>query len=119
LAANEALSVTLSILDQCRQRVMMPVFGESVPCKILMTRGIASLSPEAQIIIAAKVRNFDDFTPDNDPYGEHDFGAFTHEGQKIFWKINYYSPDMRHGSEDPSDPAQTVRVLTIMLAEEY
>jgi hypothetical protein len=64
-------------------------------------------------------RIFDSFTPDNDPYGEHDFGAFEHEGQRIFWKIDYYAPDMEHGSEDPADPKQTVRVLTIMLASEY
>jgi len=62
---------------------------------------------------------YDDFSEDNDPYGEHDFGSFKIEGHKLFWKIDYYAPDMRHGSEDPADPDVTVRVLTIMLASEY
>ena len=55
----------------------------------------------------------------HDPEGEHDFGAFEHGGARFFWKIDYYTPDMEHGSEDPADPSQTLRVLTIMLAEEY
>ena len=52
---------------------------------------------------------------DNAPYGEHDFGVVMHKGPKVFWKIDYYAPDMMHGSEDPSDPAQTVRVMTVIL----
>jgi Protein of unknown function (DUF3768) len=51
--------------------------------------------------------------------GERDFGAFDYEGRRIFWKIDYYAPDMCHGSEDPADLAQTVCVLTIMLEFEY
>lgn len=105
--------------DRTRQQFMMPVFDDSVPCRLFMTRGITELGPEAQICIAAKVRDFNDFTKDNDPYGEHDFGAFTYEGKKIFWKIDYYAPDLEHGSEDPADPQQTVRVLTVMLATKY
>lgn len=104
--------------DQCRQCVIMPI-GRIKTCETLMTRGIAALPPEDQTTIAAMVRDYDDFSEDNNPYGERDFGAFTHNGEKIFWKIDYYAPDMQHGSEDPSDPEQTVRVLTIMLASEY
>ena len=62
---------------------------------------------------------FDSFTEDNDPHGERDFGAFEHEGQRIFWKIDYYDRALTYGSENPADPQQTVRVLTIMLASEY
>jgi Protein of unknown function (DUF3768) len=92
--------------------------------RVFQTAGISALPEADQSAIREKVETFDAFTADNDPYGEHDFGAFHHNGERIFWKIAYYdrasfgtSHDM--GSEDPSDPRQTVRVLTIMLASEY
>ena len=55
----------------------------------------------------------------SDRGGEHDFGAFDYQGQKIFWKFDYYDLNKQFYSEDPADPAQTCRVLTIMLASEY
>ena len=87
--------------------------------RIYLTCGIAALSEREQSDIAWKVRAFNDFAEDNDPAGEHDFGAFTHDGRKVFWKIDYYDPSMEYGSEDPSDDEKTLRVLTIMLADEY
>jgi len=87
--------------------------------KIMKTSGICALPQEIQSRIAEAVETFKDFTPDNDPYGEHDFGAVTVDGVKVFWKIDYYALDMMHGSEAPEDPKVTRRVLTIMLAEEY
>ena len=67
----------------------------------------------------ALVRTLRRFTEDNDPHGEHDFGSFDHDGERIFWKIDYYDAACEFGSEDPAEPAKTTRVLTIMLAEEY
>ena len=90
-----------------------------IACRLVQTQGICALPLEEQSAIREKVELFDDFSPDNDPYGERDFGAFDYAGERIFWKIDYYDGTIRHGSEDPSDPAQTVRVLTIMLASEY
>jgi uncharacterized protein DUF3768 len=87
--------------------------------KRLVTAGIAALPPQDQAGILAKVMAFEAFTEDNDPHGEHDFGAFDHAGRRIFWKIDYYDPSLEFGSENPADPAKTTRVLTIMLAEEY
>ena len=85
-----------------------------------MTAGIAALSPDIQEAIITKVRTFDDFSEGNDPYGERDFGAFDQScAGKIFWKIDYYDLTLTKGSEDPADPKQTRRVLTILLAEEY
>ena len=83
------------------------------------TTGIQALPKAEQCAIFKKVALYDTFTEDNNPYGERDFGAFTHEGNKIFWKIDYYAPDMDSGSENPADTTKTVRILTVMLAEEY
>lgn len=87
--------------------------------RVVFTAGIRALPEADQSAIAEKVQTHADFSPDNDPYGEHDFGAFTHAGQKVFWKIDYYNRDYSMGSEDPSDPVVTCRVLTVMLADEW
>ena len=68
------------------------------------------------------VSNFSDFPEGDDPYSEHDFGAFDMQAvpDRIFWKIHYYADEScTAGSEDASDPAQCFRVLTIMPASEY
>lgn len=88
-----------------------------VGCRVVITRGVAVL-PDLDAIYS-KVRSFHSFTPRNDPHGEHDFGAIEHKGQTLFWKFDYYGPELLMASPDPADPAVTVRVLTIMLAEEY
>ncbi|MBM3273109.1 DUF3768 domain-containing protein [Candidatus Kaiserbacteria bacterium] len=95
-------------------------FRRSAPAgTTFVTAGIAALPQEAQARILERVRTFDAFTEGNDPYGEHDFGAFEFAAQTIFWKIDCYDRDMRYGSPNPADPAVTKRVLTVMLAEEY
>ena len=85
----------------------------------LMTAGIAALPAPDQAAILAKVMRHDDFTEDNDPHGEHDFGSFEHGRRTVFWKIDYYDLLLCNGSRDPSDPCLTRRVLTVLFAEEY
>ena len=98
--------------DLCRRA--MGIAG-----RLVQTAGISALPQEDQSAIREKVETFDAFTPDNDPHKERDFGAFEHNGERIFWKIDYYDTALTYHSEDASDPKQTVRVLTIMLASEY
>jgi Protein of unknown function (DUF3768) len=87
--------------------------------RILFTAGVSDLGVIFSHQALALVRRFDAFTQGNDPHGEHDFGSFTHQGHKLFWKIDYYDAVCKYGSEDPADLTKTTRVLTIMLAEEY
>lgn len=81
-----------------------------------VTRGIATLGNFVHDVCYA-VRHYSQFTEDNDPYGEHDFGSFSLEGQKFFWKIDYYDEAQKNWCDPLSDDCH--RHLTIMLAEEY
>ena len=86
-------------------------------CRVMLTVGVQQLEDLAQVLDV--VRGYSTFDESNDPYGEHDFGSFTFAGEQVFWKFDYYDVDLQMASPDPTDPTVTVRVLTIMLAEEY
>ena len=87
---------------------------------VMITVGVEAMPAGQRKSLLAKVRAFDAFTEDNDPHGEHDFGAVDEGGVRCFWKIDYYDRrDMTMHSPDAADPAVTARVLTVMLAEEY
>lgn len=85
----------------------------------VITPGIVALGQEAVQRIFNTVSTYDNFCRENDPYGEHDFGSFVANDQRVFFKIDYFDKDLNAHSPDPSDPAVTERVITIMLAEEY
>ena len=107
--ANTAKIAALN--DRARQRLDH--------CRWILTQGVLSCDPltVAELLIA--VEDFDNFTAHNDPYAEHDFGAVKLNGNTFFWKFDYFDLDLQMHSPDPSDPAVTARVLTVMLAEEY
>ena len=86
---------------------------------IFITAGIAAVGSSTIRDIISAITAFDSFTPENDPYGEHDCAVMTVVGIKIIWKIDYYDLSRRFHSEDPSDRAVTSRVMTIMRADEY
>lgn len=85
----------------------------------VMTPGIAALGPERVALIVKTIAVYDDFNAENDPYGEHDFGAFEVDGHRVFFKIDYYDKSLEFGSPNPADPSVTERVITLMLADEY
>ena len=101
--------IIAALNDQARQTLK--------ECRVVITQGVQGLKDVPDLL--DQVRRYDAFTPNNDPYGEHDFGAIRYQGQTIFWKIDYYDLDLHMHSPDPSNETVTARVLTIMLAEEY
>jgi len=58
-----------------------------------------------------------EFTKDNDPYGERDFGVFYYDDKKLWFKIDYMDPQTGYWS----DPKTTnpFRILTILFPSEY
>lgn len=84
-----------------------------------LSAGVAALPSSVCAAVLTAVLAFDRFTADNDPYDEHDCAALTVGSERIIWKIDYYDQSLSAHSPDPSDPAVTCRVLTVMLAEEY
>jgi len=109
--------------DEFRQQIHRPQ-GHN---RVVLTAGIDALIGDVrewpayrrQCQLLRLVMDFDQFTPDNDPNVEHDFGQVTWNGETCFWKIDYFDLALEGLSENPANPAITARVLTIMLAEEY
>jgi len=84
-------------------------FGVTLTCGVQSVQDLPGLLDT--------IREYDDFTEDNDPYGEHDFGKLNWHGDKVFWKIDYYNETF-DAWEDPLT-AKCRRVMTVMLADEY
>ena len=87
--------------------------------RVMMTAGVAALEAPVRNAVVEKIKAFDAFDDDNDPWGEHDFVSVEQDGQTFFAKIDYYDRELEAHSEDAADPDKTCRVMTIMLAEEH
>ena len=74
--------------DQFRAALGIPYLCGGIPGQSLMTRGITALNEATKIRILNQVRSYAQFSKDNDPHAERDFGSFDDsEAGKIFWKI--------------------------------
>ena len=107
-------------LNTARIRALNDELRQNLPnAHAVLTAGVAALGPEAVARIVKTIAVYDDFCHANDPYEEHDFRSFEANGNLIFFKIDYFDKQGAFHSPDPSDPAMTQRVITIMLVEEY
>jgi hypothetical protein len=113
LTDNQSHERIRDLNDKFR-KTLNPALGRA-----MLTAGVNALSDSTRAAVIRKVREFAEFSADNDPHGEHDFGSFEVAGEKFVWKIDYYDPKLEFGSDDPADASKTTRVLTLMLASEY
>ncbi|ACB82105.1 conserved hypothetical protein [Methylorubrum populi BJ001] len=108
------------ILDVGRIAALNDILRRSLTGGTLVfTAGIVALGRERQQIILDAIAAFDGFEPDNDPYGERNFGALEAAGERVMFKIDCYDRSGRFASPDPVDTSVTTCVLTVMLAGEY
>jgi hypothetical protein len=81
--------------------------------RVMMTASLAEEPESIRALILQTVADYTQFGPHNDPNGERDFGSFHIIGRTWNWRIDYYDKTLEFGSEDPADPAQTTRILTV------
>ncbi|MER9141830.1 DUF3768 domain-containing protein [Mesorhizobium sp. M0871] len=108
-AAQQARVRTLN--DQLRRT--------GVGGRVVLTAGIAALSAEDLAKVLQAIAAFEAFDKDNDPWGERDCALLYVGDKQVFFKIDYYDLALSNLSPDPADPAVTIRIMTVMLAEEY
>ena len=107
--------MTIQKVEERTQKAILNDQFRKLGFGVTMTCGAAEL-PEI-IGLMQRIRAYDEFTPDNDPYHEHDFGKLDWRGAKVFWKIDYYNDKLTCYEDPPSGGCK--RVMTVMLAEEY
>ena len=86
---------------------------------IMITQGVKRISGFDAAELSALLANYDDFTHENDPHGDRDFGLISYKGWDVIWKIDSYDKELKFGSDNPADPAVTTRILTLLLASEW
>jgi hypothetical protein len=64
--------------------------------RVMMTAAVSALPDDIRARVIELTGTFDDFTPDNDPHNEHDFGSFEIDSQGFIFKHDYYDKSMQY-----------------------
>lgn len=113
---NDHLSERADKIRQLNDQFRMRLKGSG---KVIFVGELAAKEFEHRDKVFQAVMKFEAFNQGDDPYGEHDFGAFDLDGERYMFKIDYYDPSMDAGSDDPADPTKTLRVMSIFYASDY
>lgn len=119
-AEQAARSARIAAQNDAFRRAVVPGGPPcDLPGRVVCTRAVHARGAAFVVTALEAVAGDETFTPDNDPHGERDFGAVEVAGVTLWWKLDLFDRDLRFGSERPDDPDATVRVLTVMLPEDY
>jgi hypothetical protein len=83
MAGERLNSPSIAELNDEYRRTGLPILTMSV-----------FLLPDFESVIQS-VREYEDFDTNNDPYGEHDFGAFNWGNYRVFWKSDRFPSGRR------------------------
>ncbi|HQU67304.1 MAG TPA: DUF3768 domain-containing protein [Albidovulum sp.] len=123
--ATRAEATVIGAQNDAFRKALGPTLhdGQELRGRIVATRGIREMGTAFVAAALAVVREDESFADDHSRYGSRSFGMpeIAHEGDsfRIYWKIDLCANDGIMGPEDESDPAQTIRILTLCLPEEY
>ena len=116
--SEDISSIIARLNDDFRMAATGAALGQvdprGVPGRFVITAAVNQLPADEQIDLITKLRLFNRFNYANDPHGEHNFGIIEYKDETYNWRIDYYDKSLQYGSEDPSDPEQTTRVMTLM-----
>ena len=87
--------------------------------QVMVTAGIDALGESTVRRVLQAVAGFTEFNNDNDPHGERDCARLSVGSLSIIFKIDYFDRSLDFHSPDVADPSVTIRVMTVMLADEY
>src|ERR1700683_501010 len=77
--------------------------------RVQITPSVYELDDRLRGRALSVLARYDKFHPDS----EHDWGTFIFAGFSFEWRIEYRAADGTGVSADPTDPQQTLRVLTL------
>ena len=93
------------LVSALNDQFRMTLVGE----RFMVNRGFNALPRAMKEAALIRLRDFDNFTKDNDPCGDHSAGSFEEDGYKFFWKIDCYDKGGECEAQDPSNPEVTTR----------
>lgn len=103
-----------------RVRLLNDAFRRSFAGGVVaVTVGVEALPRGRRAALLAKARAFNNFTDDNDPHGEHDFGLVEDGDVRCLWKIDYYDREMELISPDrpPREPRVSVLIKRLLASK--